>query len=244
MDQQGIKVLTLEAFEKQLQERKNLPSFVYQYSFLQELCLLLHRIGEVFFVKHKDNIESSFVVLDPQWMSQKLVGFLFCPEELIDVAELSKEQKKQLKDAHKMLKRREEGSKSHLTLQDIKNFSLGLEGHFDGDVSAIAAILEEMKLCVRLGGNEEEGLMWFPCFTNGALKEGRSCVRHGEDFEVDGNRVLGRRYELNEYRTFLPGFFPRLFGELMTMYREEECVKKSPQNHKKQRRRFQNLYDA
>ena len=36
--------------------------------------------------------------------------------------------------------------------------------------------------------------------------------------------MLGRRYELNdqENRTFLPGFFPRLFGKLMTMYKEEE----------------------
>jgi len=179
------------------------------------------------------------VVLDPQWLSQKLIGYLFCSEELIGISCLEEDQKRELGKFYKNFKKNMRGKvdKFSLSTNQINELSLGLNEEF-GSNEAIAQILEELKICVRIGVDEEDGgveekkgeiedsIRYFPCFTDRLCCEGDEGMRSGVEVLMEGGeRVVGRRYQIsNQKFMFVPGFFPSLFGEIISSFEVRDVV--------------------
>jgi len=213
---------------------------VNQTSFIKQICVLLQQVGEMFFVESLDEIEKSYVVVDPQWLSQKLIGYLFCPEELIEISHLEDDQKRELGKFYMNFKRNMRGKadKFSLSTNQINELSLGLNEEFGSNEGAIAQILEELKICVRIGVCEEDGgveekkgeigdpIRYFPCFTDRLCCEGHEGMRSGMKVLMEGGeRVVGRRYQIsNQEFMFVPGFFPSLFAEVISSIKVRDVV--------------------
>ena len=99
------------------------------------------------------------MVLDPQWLSQRLIGYLFCHKELIEICCLEEDQKRELRKFYENFKKNMNGKadKFSLSTNQINELSLGLNEEFGSNEGAIAQILEELKICVRIGVDEEDG---------------------------------------------------------------------------------------
>jgi len=123
--------------------------------------------------------------------------------------------------------------KHSLTTNQINELSLGLNEEFGDNEGAIAHILEELKICVKIGVCEEDGgveekkgemedsTRYFPCFTDRLCYEGHEGMRSGIEVVMEGGeRVVGRRYQISDPKfMFVPGFFPSLFAEIISSFK-------------------------
>jgi len=189
----------------------------------------------MFFIESLYEIERSYVVLDPQWLSQRLIGYLFCPEEMIEISCLEDDQKRDLRKFYKKFKKNMRGKadKFSLSTNQINELCLGLNEEFGSNEGAIAQILEELNICVRIGVCEEEdgveekkgeigdSIRYFPCFTDQLCCEGYEGMKSGMEVLMEGGeRVIGRRYQIsNQDFMFVPGFFPSLFAEIISSFK-------------------------